>query len=99
MDPITRAQFDAARPLLERARRRTRPRRHDLYDVFRGVAWFLETGGPWRAMPRDLPPWRTIHEYFTQWTLPIQDPALLEQALRLMGRDDLLARLHDLLRR
>ena len=99
MNPITREQFEAARLTLEYARRRTRPRRHDLYDVFCGVAWFLETGGPWRAMPAHFPPWRTVHEYFTQWTLPIQDPPLLETALQQIGRPDLVERLHILLRR
>jgi transposase len=99
MEPITREQFAAARTLLEHARRRTRPRRHDLFDVFSAVAWFLETGGPWRALPRHFPPWRTVHEYYTQWTLPIQHPPLLEQALALLHRPDLIERLHTLLRR
>lgn len=99
MNPITNAQFAPARPLLENARRRTRPRKHDLLDVFNGVVWFLETGGPWRSMPKDYPPWRTVHEYYTQWTLPIQQPPLLERALELIGRPDLQARLSELLRR
>jgi transposase len=97
--PITREQFEAARTLLERARRRTRPRRHDLYDVFSGVMWLLESGGPWRALPDEYPPWRTVHEYFTQWTLPIQQPTLLEQALTLVGRPDMVERLHAVLQR
>lgn len=99
MDPITREEFEPARLLLERARRRTRPRRHDLYDVFSGVVWFLRTGGPWRSMPTEFPPWRTVHEYYTQWTLPIQQPALLEKALALCGRPDLVDRLRELQQR
>jgi hypothetical protein len=32
---ITREQFEAVRPLLESARKKTKPREHDLYDEAR----------------------------------------------------------------
>ncbi len=91
---VTRAQFDTVKPMLEAARRRTRPRKHDLYDVFCAVLYFVGTGSPWRGMPAGFPPWRTVHEYYTQWTLARPgEQSLLEQALRALGRDDLLERL------
>ena len=73
--------------MLEAARRKTRPRKHDLYDVFCAVLYFLDSGTAWRSLPAGFPPWRTVHEYFTQWTLVRGDePSLLERALNQVGR-------------
>ena len=84
--------------MLEAARRKTRPRKHDLYDVFCGVLYFLDTGGAWRSIPADFPPWRTVHEYFTQWTLcRAGETTLLEQALEKVDRPQALQRLRQLL--
>ena len=29
--------------------------------VVRAIAWHLRVGGPWRALPSHLPPWRTVY--------------------------------------
>ncbi len=84
---ISRDDFERIRTLLEAARRKTRPRKHDLYDVFCAILYFLDTGVPWRSMPPTFPPWRTVHEYFTQWTLQRgAEPSLLERALDAVGK-------------
>jgi transposase len=85
---VPRDQFEQVRPMLEAARRRTRPRKHDLYDVFCAVMYFISSGAPWRSLPPDFPPWRTVHEYFTQWTTARGGQAtLLEQVLQVLGRE------------
>ena len=97
---IPREQFDLVRDMLEAARRKTRPRKHDLYDVFCAVLYFLHTGATWRSMPPGFPPWRTVHEYFTQWTmLRDGDQTLLESALEKSGREMELTQLRRLLNR
>ena len=89
---ISREQFEAVRGMLEAARRKTRPRKHDLYDVFCAILYVLHSGTAWRGLPTEFPPWRTVHEYFSQWTLSRGgQPSLLELALHKMGRDDTLA--------
>jgi transposase len=94
---VPREQFETVREMLEAARRKTRPRKHDLYDVFCAVLYFLHTGSAWRSMPPEFPPWRTVHEYFTQWTmLRDGDRTLLEQALDKLGRTAEIARLRQL---
>ncbi len=95
---IGREQFELVRDMLESSRRKTRPRKHDLYDVYCAVLYFLRTGTAWRSLPRDFPPWRTVHEYFTQWTL-VRDGerTLLERTLDKLGRDAELVQLHRLL--
>ena len=94
---ISREQFEQVRDMLEAARRKTRPRKHDLYDVFCAVLYLLDTGSAWRGMPPAFPPWRTVHEYFTQWTLLREDgSSLLERALERLGRRKEAVRLQQL---
>ena len=52
---IKREQFEAIRPLLESARRKTAPRKVELYEVFCAVLYLLRTGCQWRALPSDFP--------------------------------------------
>jgi transposase len=39
----------------------------DVREVMNGVLYVLETGCQWRALPKDLPPKRTVHDYFVLW--------------------------------
>ena len=97
---ISREDFEPLRELLEAARRKTRPRKHDLYDVFCAVLYFLHTGATWRSLPEGFPPWRTVHEYFTQWTmLRAGDRSLLESVLEKAGRETELIQLRRLMGR
>lgn len=95
MSNPTPEQFAPARTLLEGTRRRTRPRVHDLLDVFNAILYLLETGIPWRSLPPTFPPWRTVHEYFTQWTMATEgETTLLERAMDLSGQAELIPKLH-----
>ncbi len=83
---IKREQFEVIRPLLESARKKTAPRRVDLYEVFCAVLYLLRTGCQWRALPSDFPKWRTVHSYFAKWSEVDKDGvSLLEQALKKSG--------------
>lgn len=64
---ISREQFEKIRPLLENARKKTRPRIIDLYDAFCGVLYVLKSGCQWRMLPSDFPKWRSVHAYFQIW--------------------------------
>lgn len=83
---ISRETFENIRPILERARKKTRPREVDLYEVFCGVTYVLKSGCQWRMLPKDYPKWRTCHSYFQQWSEPQENSiSLLEQALKKCG--------------
>ncbi len=82
---IKREQFEVIRPLLESARRKTAPRKVELYEVFCAVLYLLRTGCQWRALPSDFPKWRTVHSYFAIWSEPRKGGSLLEQALKKSG--------------
>ena len=91
---ISREQFVRILPTLESARRRTKPRTVDLYDVFCGVLYLLKSGCQWRMLPADFPNWRTCYKYFRQWSErpgPGQD-SILEQVLKKRARGARLAR-------
>ncbi|TWI45213.1 putative transposase of IS4/5 family DUF4096 [Pseudomonas duriflava] len=79
---ISRERFDRIRPLLEQARKHTKPRRVDLYEVWCAVLYLLRTGCQWRALPSDFPKWRTVYAYFAKWREP---DGLLERALKKSG--------------
>ena len=83
---ISPEQFEHVRPLLESARKSTRPRTVDLYEVFCAVLYLLRTGCQWRALPSDFPKWRTVHSYFQIWSeVDDQGVSLLERALKKSG--------------
>ncbi len=84
---INREQFTRILPDLESARRRTKPRTVDLYDVFCGVLYLLKSGCQWRMLPADFPNWGTCYQYFQQWSErpdPEQE-SILEQVLKKIG--------------
>ncbi len=80
---ISRVQFEKIRPLLEGARKKTKPRTHDLYDLYCGVLYVLKSGCQWRMIPADFPMWRNIHSYFQIWSEQRDGhPSILQQALK-----------------
>ncbi|MGH8031012.1 MAG: IS5 family transposase [Luteimonas sp.] len=80
---ISRDQFERIRPLLEGARKTTRPRTVDLYDVFCALLYLLKSGCQWRALPNDFPKWPTVYAYFVIWNeVPDAGISLLAQALK-----------------
>ena len=82
----SREQFEIIKPLLEGARKKTKPRTVDLYEVWCAVLYLLRTGCQWRALPSDFPNWRVVHSYFAQWSQPdTQGVSLLQQALKKSG--------------
>lgn len=80
---IGREQFSVIEPILLSARKKTSPRKLDLYEVFCAVLYLLKTGCQWRALPNDFPKWRSVHAYFQIWSekKPNQS-SILEQVLK-----------------
>ena len=84
---ITREQFEPIRELLESAKKRTKPRTVDLWEVFNGVLYVLKEGCTWRALPKEYPKWRTVYDYFSKWKEADSetDKSILQQALKKIG--------------
>ncbi len=80
---ITREQFKKIQAILESARKKTRPRELDLYDIFCGVLYVLKSGCQWRMLPSDFPKWRSVYSYFQIWSEHTEgEKSVLEQTLK-----------------
>ena len=84
---ISREQFEQIRPMLEGAKKKTCPRRQDLYDIFCAILYWLKNAATWRALPGDFPAPSTVRYYFDQWSrVPEEESqSLLERALKKSG--------------
>ncbi len=65
---ISREEFEEIRRELEEVRKKTRPRRYDLYDVFCAVLYVTQGGIQWRMLPSDYPKWQSVYYYFSIWS-------------------------------
>jgi putative transposase len=64
---LTDAQWQLIEPLLPAAKPGGRPRKTDLRAVVNALCYLNREGCTWRALPHDLPPWRTVYDYFAAW--------------------------------
>ena len=42
--------------------------RANLREVVNAVIYAARAGYSWRMLPRDMPPWPTVHKHFKRWT-------------------------------
>lgn len=84
---ISREQFELIRPILEVARKQTKPREVDLYDVFCAVLYVLKSGCQWDMIPSDFPKQSTVYYYFQIWSETRRDGSdtVLETVLKKSG--------------
>jgi len=50
-------------------RSRGRPRLHSPRQILDAVFYVLRSGCPWRLLPGDFPPWRTVYHWFRRWRI------------------------------
>ncbi len=65
---ITQEQFEIIRSDLENAKKKTNPRKIDLYDIFCAILYVLKSGIQWRMLPSDFPKWELVYHYFQTWS-------------------------------
>ena len=49
--------------------REGRPSLHGLREILDAVFYVLKSGCPWRWLPRDFPPWKTVYDWFRRWRI------------------------------
>lgn len=80
---VSREQFKQIRPILESARKKTKPRKLDLYEVFCGLLYVLRGGIQWRMLPEVFPKWRSVYNYWQIWDQERADGiSILDQVLK-----------------
>jgi len=84
---INREQFEAIREILESARKTTKPRKVDLYDIFCAILYVLKSGCQWNMLPRDFPKSTTCYYYFQVWSIKSDNnsQSILEKVLKKSG--------------
>jgi transposase len=84
---ISREQFEEIRAILESARKKTKPRKLDLFEVFNALLYVVKTGCQWRALPKDYPKYGTVHKYFRIWSESHDEgESILDRVLKKTGR-------------
>ena len=64
---LTDEEWSQVAPLIPPAKRGGNKRTVDVREVVNGLMYILSTGCQWRAIPKDLPPRSTLHDYFELW--------------------------------
>ena len=65
---ISREQFNLISRDLEFAKKKTRPRKVDLYEVLCAILYLLKNACTWRNLPHDFPNWKLVNYYYGVWT-------------------------------
>lgn len=83
---LTDAEWALVAALIPPAKRGGNKRTVDIREVLNGVMYVLSSGAQWRAIPKDLPPRSTVHDYLGRW---ISDRTLerIHHALYVTCRD------------
>jgi putative transposase len=64
---LTDQQWAILEPLIPPAKPGGHPRTTDILEVINAILYLDCTGGQWRALPHDFPPWSTVWSYFRTW--------------------------------
>ena len=61
------AEWAIVEPMIPPARHGGRRRSVNVREVLNGIFYILWTGCQWKALPKDLPPKSTVHDYLELW--------------------------------
>jgi transposase len=64
---LTDAEWAEIGPIIPPAKPGGNKRTVDIREVVNGIMYVLSTGCQWRAIPKDLPPKSTVHDYLERW--------------------------------
>ena len=65
---LTDEEWALIAPRIPPAKRGGNKRTVKLREIANGLMYILSTGCQWRAIPKDLPPRSTLHDYFDLWS-------------------------------
>jgi putative transposase len=68
---LSDAEWTYLKPYLSapKKRGRGRPKVHSPRKILNAVFYLLKSGCPWRLLPRDFPPWKTVYHWFRKWRI------------------------------
>ena len=88
---LTEAEWKHIEPFVPAPKCRGRRRIHSPREILNAVFYVLRSGCPWRLLPHEYPPWKTVYHYFRQWRISATFErlnAVLRERLRMcLGRN------------
>jgi transposase len=86
LSDISAEEFKIIREDLEAVKKKTKPRKIDLYDIFCAILYIIKGGVQWRMLPSDFPNWKIVYYYFTIWSKKNEDGvSVLDSVLKKIG--------------
>ena len=56
-------------PHLPKPKGRGRPKIHGSRAILNAIFYVLKSGCPWRLLPKDFPPWKSVYDWFRKWRI------------------------------
>ena len=88
---LTDAEWAILEPHVPPPKPGGRPPAHPRRELVDAMLYVLRSGGAWRLLPHEFPPWQTVYHYFRLWrqdgTWERINAALRERARVTAGRD------------
>lgn len=66
---LSDSQWSLIEPLIPPAAPGGRPRKVDMRAVINGILYLNRSGCSWRMLPKEFPPWGTVHYYYRRFRL------------------------------
>ena len=86
---ITHEQFAIIQHSLETAKKATRPREIELYEIFCAILYRLREGCRWRSLPHDFPKWQICYYHYNAWRSAEEgEESVLDRVLRELVEDE-----------
>jgi putative transposase len=64
---LTDQEWALLAPLIPPPKPGGRPAVHDRRELVDAMLYWLRSGGAWRLLPHDFPPWQTVYHYWRLW--------------------------------
>jgi transposase len=64
---LTDEEWAKIEPLLPKPARTGRQREVDLREILNAIRYMTRSGGGWRMLPKDFPPWQTVYWWFRRF--------------------------------
>jgi len=65
---VSEREWAVLEPLIPAPKPGGRPARYARRAIVNGICYVLRTGGSWRQLPHDRPPWPIVYHDFRRWS-------------------------------
>jgi putative transposase len=66
---LSDAEWSCLEPHLAAPKATGRPKLHATREILNAIFYVVRGGCPWRLLPNDFPPWKSVYHYFRSWRL------------------------------